>query len=234
VGGRLAVLDDQRPATLAAAPGTREWHAVWLATPEQIDVLDRAEGRGTRYRLAHVTTGEVRLEDGTLLERPLAYVAAGHNHDARLVRYPLLVRGQPVRCADVGQAAAVGLVGEAAASDGLALSVVEGRPAPEDHPGRLFVYGTLRPDASHWRMLEPHVAGEPRPARLRGRLFDTGFGYPALRLGDGPGVPGWTVELGRPAAALSTVDKYEREVYQRVRVALDGGAQAWVYAWVGG
>jgi gamma-glutamylcyclotransferase (GGCT)/AIG2-like uncharacterized protein YtfP len=230
----LRVVDDQRPATLAAMPETEEWHAVWLATPEQLAVLDRCEGRGTRYRLAHVATGEVRLEDGTLLDRPLAYVAAEHPGAARLVRHPLLVDGRPVRCADVGQAEAAALTGVPAASDGLALAVVDGRPAPEDQPGRLFVYGTLRPDASHWSMLEPHVTGEPRRARLRGTLFDTGFGYPGLRLGAGPWVPGWALELAAPAAVLSTVDEYEGVRYQRVRVTLDGGTQAWVYAWVGG
>src|ERR687886_705233 len=36
----LRVVDDQRPATLAALPGNVEDHAVWLATPEQVAVLD--------------------------------------------------------------------------------------------------------------------------------------------------------------------------------------------------
>jgi gamma-glutamylcyclotransferase (GGCT)/AIG2-like uncharacterized protein YtfP len=229
----LRVVDDQRPATLAALPGAEEWHAIWLATPEQIGVLDRCEGRGTRYRLAHVDTGEVRLEDGTLLERPLAYVAAKPGADARLVRYPLLAGGRPVRCAEMGQAEAAALAGEPADSDGLALAVVHGAPAAEEQPRLLFVYGTLVPDGSHWPMLEPHVTGEPRRARLRGTLFDTGFGYPALRIGTGAGVSGWVVELATPAATLSTVDDYEGGRYQRVRVTLDGGTQAWTYAWVG-
>lgn len=210
----LRVVDDQRPASLAAVPGVEEWHSVWLATPEQVDVLDRCEGRGTRYRLAHVVTGEVRLEDGTLLERPLAYVATEQTDDGRLVRYPLLVDGRPVRCADVGQAEAAALTGEAAESDGLALAEVDGRPAPEDQPRRLFVHGTLRPDGSHWPMLESHVTGEPRRARLRGAV-------------------GWTVELATPATTLSIMDEREGPSYQRIRATLDGGTQAWTYAWVG-
>jgi gamma-glutamylcyclotransferase (GGCT)/AIG2-like uncharacterized protein YtfP len=230
----LRVVDDQRPATLAAVPGVTEQHAVWLATPGQVEVLDRSEGRHegprSRYRLAHVTTGEVRLEDGTLLDRPLAYVAAEHTGNPRTIRLPLLVDGRPVRCADVPQAAARALTGVPAASDGLTLEVLDGTPRPDDLPSRLFVYGTLRPGAAQWPMIEPHVTGEPRRARLPGTLFDTGFGYPALRLG-GPGVTGWAVELSAPAATLSTVDAYEGASYRRVRVTLDDGMQAWTYVW---
>jgi len=227
----LRVVDDQRPATLAALPG-EETHAVWLATPAQFDVLDRCEGRGDRYRLAHVTTGEVRLEDGTLVERPLVYAATEHGA-GRMNRRPLLVGGHPVRCAEVPQAAAAALSGEPAASDGLALLAVDGVPVPEDLPRRLFVYGTLAPGASRWPMIAGHVSGEPRRARLPGTLYDTGFGYPALRLSAGSGVPGWLLELTRPAAILSTVDEYEGAGFRRVRVTLDGGTQAWTYVWTG-
>jgi hypothetical protein len=136
----LRVVDDQRPATLAAVPGAAEQHAVWFATPEQVEVLDRAEGRDqgarTRYRLAHVTNGEVRLEDGTLLDRPLAYVAAGHAGHPRTNRLPLLVDGRPVRCADVPQAAARALSGEPGTSDGLALEVVSSRTSPASRGAR--------------------------------------------------------------------------------------------------
>lgn len=233
----LRVVDDQRPATLAAMHDVEEDHVVWLATPEQFTALDRCEGRvagpGGRYRLAHVTTGEVRLEDGTLVDRPLAYVAAEPGENARTVRFPLLVDGRPVRCVDVGQPAAVALAGVPAVSDGLGLQVVDGLPVPGDLPRRLFVYGTLQPGASHWPMIEPHTVGEPRRARLRGTLFDTGLGYPALRLGAGPGVSGWTVELAAPTATLSTVDEYEGAEYRRVRATLDGGSQAWTYTWAG-
>lgn len=191
------VVDDQRPATLAALPGVRETHAVWLATADQVRVLDRGEGRGERYRLARVATGTVRLDDGALLDRPLAYVAAEHpGTPARTVRYPLLVDGGPVRCADVPQPVAAALTGTVARDDGLDLTEVRGEPAAAEFPGRLFVYGTLQPGASHWGMLR--ATGRPRPARLPGTLFDTGLGYPALRLGAGPGVPGLAGRTGRP------------------------------------
>lgn len=226
----LRVVDDQRPATLTALPGVTEQHAVWFATPEQVAVLDRCEGRGTRYRLAHVTTGEVRIEDGTVLDHPLAYVAAGPTAEPRIVRYPLLVDGRPVRCADVPQAAARALTGDPATGDGLALRVVDGAPVPDEQPGRLFVYGTLAPGASHWPMIQAQTTGTRR-ARLPGTLLDTGFGYPALRLGTGPGVDGWVVELATPAATLSTVDGYEGRAYRRVRVTLADGSHAWTYVW---
>ncbi len=221
----LRVVDDQRPATLAALPGGTEDHAVWLATPEQVAVLDRCEGRGERYRLVRVDSGEVRLADGSVVDGPLAYTAAAPR------RMPLLVDGRPVRCLDVPQSGAAALVGEPADTDGLAVREVTGPPEPADFPGRVFVYGTLQPDASDWWRLEPYAAGEPRRAALPGTLFDTGLGYPALRLGDGPGVSGWVVDLAKPATALSTLDEYEGSEYRRVRVALPGGQLCWSYVW---
>jgi gamma-glutamylcyclotransferase (GGCT)/AIG2-like uncharacterized protein YtfP len=97
---------------------------------------------------------------------------------------------------------------------------------------RLFVYGTLQPGASHWRLLEPLVTGAPRRARLPGSLYDTGFGYPALSLEDGPGVPGWVVEL-RSADGLAALDRYEGPEYERVRVSVDG-QECWTYVWIAG
>ena len=85
---RHRVVDDQRPATLAAAAdeATVEDHAVWLATEAQLEVLDRCEGRGQRYRLARVHTGRVELETGERIVDPLAYVGLA------AMRMPLLVQ----------------------------------------------------------------------------------------------------------------------------------------------
>ncbi|HXV93417.1 MAG TPA: hypothetical protein VD813_08980 [Pseudonocardia sp.] len=105
--------DGQRIAVLAAAPGVEEEHAVWMATPAQLAVLDRCEGRGERYRLARLHTGTVRTEDGSLVDAPWCYLGLS------AIRRPLLVRGRPVRCADVPHAAALHLVGEPASGDGL-------------------------------------------------------------------------------------------------------------------
>ncbi len=223
----LRVVDDQRPATLAAMPDNVEDHAIWLATREQVAVLDRCEGRGERYRLARVDTGEVRLRDGTVVDGPLAYVAAAPR------RLPLLVDGKPVRCLDVPQAGAAALTGEPAAADELDVRQVTGAPEPADFPGRVFGYGTLQPGASDWWRLAPHASGEPRAAALPGTLFDTGLGYPALRLGDGPGVSGYVIDLAGSTAALSILDGYEGVEYRRVRVALPGGELCWTYVWAG-
>jgi gamma-glutamylcyclotransferase (GGCT)/AIG2-like uncharacterized protein YtfP len=223
----LRVVDDQRPATLAALPGNTEYHAIWLATLDQVAVLDRCEGRGERYRLARVDTGEVRLEDGTLVEGPLAYTAAAPR------RMPLLIDGKPVRCLDVPQSGAAALTGVPADTDGLTVREIDGAPEPADFPGRVFVYGTLQPDASDWWRLEPHVTGTPHRATIPGMLLDTGLGYPALRLDTGgPGVSGWVVELTAPAHALPVLDEYEGTEYRRIRVGLPGGLQCWTYLWV--
>ncbi|MFC7612764.1 gamma-glutamylcyclotransferase [Actinokineospora soli] len=79
--------------------------------------------------------------------------------------------------------------------------------------------------------MAPHAAGPARPAALGGSLYDTGQGYPALLLGDGPGVNGWVVPL-RSGAALAALDEYEGPEYTRVRVVLADGTVVWAYVWV--
>jgi hypothetical protein len=123
----LRVRDGQRPATLAAAPGVTERHALWLATSEQVAVLDVCEGRGERYRLARLRTGRVRTEDGAVVDRPWCYL--GRNP----ARRPLLVDGAAVRCAALDQRAARGLSGVPAADDGLRADEVTGAPHHQDH-----------------------------------------------------------------------------------------------------
>jgi gamma-glutamylcyclotransferase (GGCT)/AIG2-like uncharacterized protein YtfP len=217
------VVDTQRPATLIAEPGRVEWHAVWLATREQIRVLDVCEGRDVRYRLVRLDSGTVTGEDGVVLPEVLAYTGAGE------ARAPLLVDGAAVRCDDLAQATAVGLVGRAG-TDGLMVRPVVGEPSPGDWPGRLFVYGTLRPGESAWHLLRPYVSGKPVATRLTGALFDTGRGYPAFCAGDGD-VPGWTVALRSPAVALAELDIYEGAEYRRVRAVDSTGRLCWTYLW---
>lgn len=114
--------DGQRPAVLASAPGVREEHAIWLATPEQIDVLDRCEGRGDRYRLARLRAGQVHTENGARVDQPLVYL--GH----AAIRRPLLVDGRLVRCAEMPQHVAKTLTGHPATTDGLDADTVHGPP----------------------------------------------------------------------------------------------------------
>ncbi|HZG92508.1 MAG TPA: gamma-glutamylcyclotransferase [Pseudonocardia sp.] len=223
--------DGQRPAVLAAAPGVEETHAVWLATPEQVAVLDRCEGRDERFRLARLRTGRVTLDagpgrTGAVVDRPWCYL--GH----AAVRRPLLVDGAPVRCADVPQADAAHLDGTPGPGDGLDGDVVAGAPHPDEWPAALFTYGLLQPGQPSWALVAPHAAGPPRAARLDGQVRDTGRGYPAW-LPELPGTtPGWVVPLRDPAALLPRLDDYEGPDYRRVRVAApDDGTVCWAYAW---
>jgi gamma-glutamylcyclotransferase (GGCT)/AIG2-like uncharacterized protein YtfP len=219
----LRVVDDQRPAVLAAAPGTVEQHSVWFATPAQVAVLDRCEGRAVgRYRLARLHSGEVVLDDGLVLDSPFVYLGAVE------IRRPLLVDGAPVRCADVPQASARDLVG-VPGEDGLDATTVDGLPDPASWPARLFVYGTLQPGQRAWHLLEPLVDEAVR-ASTAGRLFDTGLGFPALLPGDEL-VPGHVVTLRDPASALARLDRYEGPGYVRRRIAVQG-RPCWTYVWM--
>jgi gamma-glutamylcyclotransferase (GGCT)/AIG2-like uncharacterized protein YtfP len=218
-------VDDQRPATLAGIPGLVEQHTVWFATPEQVRVLDECEVRDRMYRLARVHTGCVRLENGAVMDDVLAYVSCSTD------RQPLLRGGEPVRLTELVQQAAAALPATPAPSDGLTASTVHGQPDPLDWPATVFVYGTLQPGQPAWRLVEPELAGEPVPATVPGTLYDTGLGYPALRLGDGPGVPGYLLPLASPRRALPALDRYEGEEYRRVRTMLPDGQVAWTYLW---
>ncbi|MCE0766721.1 gamma-glutamylcyclotransferase [Pseudonocardia kujensis] len=222
----LRVVDDQRPAVLAAGPGLVEEHSVWFATPEQVAVLDVCEGRSSgRYRLARVRTGEVRTEDGTLLDDVLAYLGRAG------IRRPLLVDGEPVRCTDLPQTAARVLRGEQAPSDGLDATTLAGAPVPDSWPARLFVYGTLQPGARSWHLLAGAAAGPAEPVTVPGTLLDTGLGYPAMLRDAGRGVPGHLVPLRDPAALLPRLDRFEGPGYVRVRVATPDGRSCWTYVW---
>jgi gamma-glutamylcyclotransferase (GGCT)/AIG2-like uncharacterized protein YtfP len=221
----LRVRDGQRPATLAAAPGRVETHAVWLATPEQVRVLDACEGRGARYRLVRLHTGEIRTEDGLLLPDVLAYVGASE------IRLPLLVDGTPVPCAEVTQADAIGLVG-VPGPDGLDATTITGDPQADDWPEQVFVYGTLQPSGTAWHIAAPWSVGEPVRAELTGTLYDSGFGWPALRLTGTDTVPGYLVRLRSPAEAFAVLDDYEDTDYRRVRTVLADGTLCWTYEWI--
>ena len=238
--------DGQRTSVLGAAPGASEQHALWLATPEQVAVLDRCEGRGDRYRLARLGIGAVHTDDGLRIEAPWCYLGLS------AIRRPLLVDGRPVRCADLGQAEAFGLVGDPAPDDGLAAVTVDGAPEPDDWPAAVFVYGTLQPGQPSWWLMAGHAV-ETRRATVAGWVGDTGHGYPALLPAGTGRVPGWVVRVRDPAALLRRLDHYEGPEYRRIRVAaVDGGppvylagsdisvekarnsgTACWTYAWAG-
>ena len=109
-------------------------------------------------------------------------------------------------------------------------------------PSRVFVYGTLLPGEERWPLLEPFALGW-EAASVRGALFDTGYGYPALVLAEGEGdenvaeVPGVVVELEpeRLAAAVRLLDRIEGDghLFRRVEVQTRVGP-AFTYEWLGG
>lgn len=101
---------------------------------------------------------------------------------------------------------------------------------------RLFVYGTLMPGDVLWPELAPYALSW-RAATSRGRIWDTGQGYPAVRFdGTGDAVPGVVVVLDpeRAAEAVATLDQIEEEgrLYRRVEVATSAGAVL-AYEWLG-
>lgn len=230
--------DDQRPATLAAIPGAVEEHMVWLATPDQLAVLDVCESRDVRYRLVRLHSGRVELPDGAVFPELWTYVGTVHRPSADVVdsRLPLLVQGTSVRCAAVSQADARSLAGSPADTDGLTVSDVRGAPSALDWPAELFVYGSLRPGDPAWPLLAPHAATPPRPADVSGTVHDTPEGYPGLTLSPATGpdsvhAPGWLVRLQDPAAALPELDRYEGSEYARARVRTLDGTLCWTYLW---
>lgn len=123
--------DGQRPAVLAALPGSVEYHTIWLATPAQRRVLDECEGRGQRYRLSWLYAN-IELDNGSRPTRVLAYTARpealGKDVEEHSNRSPLLVGGELVPCSSVTQEAAVELRGSPADGDGLDVVEVPGEP----------------------------------------------------------------------------------------------------------
>jgi gamma-glutamylcyclotransferase (GGCT)/AIG2-like uncharacterized protein YtfP len=98
----------------------------------------------------------------------------------------------------------------------------------------LFVYGTLMPGHCRWSTVEPFVA-DRQEATVAGRLYDTGWDYPAARFDEAGEIDGWLLVLhgGRLAEALAELDEVEGDEYDRVVVTTRAGAAAWSYAWRG-
>lgn len=222
----LRLRDGRRPAVLVAAPGVEEEHAVWFATPAQIAVLDRCEGRDDRFRLARLRGASVRTADGASIEEPWCYLGQADS------RRPLLVNGRVLRCAEVGHDVVRELAGEPASGDGLDAPTVHGAPHPDEWPAALFAYGLLQPGQPSWDLVGPHAAGPPRRAHIAGAVLDTGRGYPAWLPHGAGSTPGVVVRLHDPAALLPLLDAYEGPDYRRIRVVVPtDGTVCWAYAW---
>ena len=110
--------------------------------------------------------------------------------------------------------------------------------AHRDGPPRLFAYGTLQPGRLRWPLVAPFALGH-RPAAVKGRLYDSGFGWPVAVFDDGPTlVPGTLIDLdpGRLVDALEILDEVEAtatDLMARTEVTTSDGARAWSYTCVG-
>ncbi|HEX6596208.1 MAG TPA: gamma-glutamylcyclotransferase family protein [Acidimicrobiales bacterium] len=101
---------------------------------------------------------------------------------------------------------------------------------------RVFVYGTLMPGELRWPALERFSVGWER-ATARGRMWDSGHGYPAVRFdAGGAAIPGVVVTLApdRLAEAVATLDAIEGEgsLYRRIEIVTSAGS-ATTYEWLG-
>ena len=114
------------------------------------------------------------------------------------------------------------------------------RPPAVDEDLPLFVYGTLRSGERAAHMLEADVIRRA-PAKVRGRLVDTGRSYPgAVFECTGGVVEGelvW-VRAATYAATLARLDGYEGAptLFRRVTVVAENGAErveAFAYEWQG-
>jgi gamma-glutamylcyclotransferase (GGCT)/AIG2-like uncharacterized protein YtfP len=103
----------------------------------------------------------------------------------------------------------------------------------------LFVYGTLQPGDVRWAILEPFVAGDGIADTVRGRVYDTGRGYPAACFDHDGTIVGRTYPLhpDRLDEALAVIDEEESSVeggYLRVAITTDSGTRAWAYEYGSG
>jgi gamma-glutamylcyclotransferase (GGCT)/AIG2-like uncharacterized protein YtfP len=96
----------------------------------------------------------------------------------------------------------------------------------------LFVYGTLVPGGRYYDEVARWVVAH-RPARVTGRLYDTGFGYPAARFDTSNTgvVRGVVLTLRDAAVALARLDEFEGPEYERVDVRTESGEVVATYQW---
>ena len=95
----------------------------------------------------------------------------------------------------------------------------------------LFVYGTLVPGGRYYDVVARWVQAH-RPAAVRGRLYDTGRGYPAASFTDGgEPVHGAVLTLAPADEALAALDDFEGPEYRRVEIGTLDGAAVVAYEW---
>lgn len=122
-------------------------------------------------------------------------------------------------------------------------------PNEPSRVGLLFAYGTLLPGDERWPLLRRFAADTGRDDAVRGRLHDTGLGYPAAvfdttdaAVATTGGGTGGSWVFGRTFAlveatldlALAELDVEEDTVeglFRRVEVTTRAGVRAWTYAY---
>ena len=118
---------------------------------------------------------------------------------------------------------------------------------------RLFLYGTLMPGETRWRLLAPLVApaeperaeperaeperAEPERAEAAGYLYRTPYGWPAAVFDPAASsaVPGLAVTLQDPGRALPVLDEIEGTsagLFHRRLITTSAGP-CWAYHWPG-
>ncbi|MBP3083102.1 gamma-glutamylcyclotransferase family protein [Mycolicibacterium fortuitum] len=103
----------------------------------------------------------------------------------------------------------------------------------------VFVYGTLQPGQPRWPALAPFAlrSGVSWSVSVAGRLFDTGYGWPAAVFDPvtSDQIPGVVVSV-RPEsttdalAALDDVEGVATGLFLRVVVHIEG-QPCWAYQW---
>jgi gamma-glutamylcyclotransferase (GGCT)/AIG2-like uncharacterized protein YtfP len=99
----------------------------------------------------------------------------------------------------------------------------------------VFVYGTLLPGQWYWSRISAWV-DTWEPAQVRGKLYDTGLGYPAAAFGNEGVIYGVLVHFrpGTHDRARAVIDEIEGEghEYRRVQVSTVEGRDAAAYEWI--
>ncbi len=90
------------------------------------------------------------------------------------------------------------------------------------------------PGHSRWPWLAPYVLSHHADT-ARGRLYDTGFGYPAACFDEQGTVPGvcCTLDPAMLDEAWAMLDDIEGTLYARVDLVTGSGRSATAYAWAG-
>jgi gamma-glutamylcyclotransferase (GGCT)/AIG2-like uncharacterized protein YtfP len=101
-------------------------------------------------------------------------------------------------------------------------------------PTKVFLYGTLMPGESRWHLVEPFVT-DHCPAVVRGRLYDTGRGFPAARFDQAGQVEGVlaTITPGHESQLLAALRAIGGGLYRIVRVTTDHQFEAIAQQWRG-